>query len=301
MLGAQQLCDVRGKPWQERWYVRTWWTIVRIVGGSTTSMRPDHVCRWCGDCFRARHVQLSHVASSSRSHLGGCAQSSPLSQIEQYLQVEIEANPGNLAGRPPFTLSIETWNHLAVLGDAVDAGEITATLDERPLVIDPSGTGYFQNRDYYRARFGLPETRSATIHPPGISTITITDGETSWSGEIADLFTNDLAAQGPITPGQNELVWPSATAPSPYTNIDWACVEVGVQASACGGDSVFEADGVRVVLDRDLAAVHHRKHRRRARHARRDHRGPSGGSPELRRSGLPRADLRSARHHHRST
>ena len=171
-----------------------------------------------------------------------CTASSPLSRIDP--QVEVHANPGGVAGVDYFTLSMTTWVDLDVLADAIAAGEITATLDDSPLAIDPTETGYRDQRDSYVATFGLAAPKSAVSHPAS-SQLSVSDGDTTWSVTIANMFANDLAAAAPMTAGENTFVWPSAASPTAYSSIDWACVDVAGQSSACGGyESNQQAVGV---------------------------------------------------------
>jgi hypothetical protein len=160
---------------------------------------------------------------------------SPFSRVTP--QVQVESNPGNVAGRRDFSLALTTWNDLDVLADAIDANEISATLDGAALAIDPSTTGYAYGRDSYTATFERATARSAT-EPTTTSRIAISDGEITWSVDIANLFANDLALEAPLATGSNTFVWPSAAATGPYSNIDWACIAVGDQAAACGGYDV---------------------------------------------------------------
>ena len=161
-----------------------------------------------------------------------CTSGSPLQRVTP--QVEIAANPGNVPDRPMFTLSMTTWNDLDVLADAMTSGELTATLDGKPLMIDHSRTGYFGGHDSYVAAFGLPGTMTA-LQPSKTSSIVISDRTVTWSAQIDDLFANDLAATAPTVPGQNTFVWPSAASSAPYSTIAWACVDVAGQTAACGG------------------------------------------------------------------
>ena len=154
-----------------------------------------------------------------------CTTGPPLTRVTP--QIEIQSDPA--AGT--FTLSMTTWNDLDVLHDGIASGEIQATLDARPLVIDAASTGYFGQRDSYAAVFEPPETDAAISHG-ATSQIAITDGVTTWSAAIANLFANDLAATGSIS-GQTTFVWPSAASPAPYSLIDWACIAVAGQASEC--------------------------------------------------------------------
>jgi hypothetical protein len=158
--------------------------------------------------------------------------SSPLSRTDP--QVEVRANPGGIPGVAYFTLSMTTWNDLDVLADAMADGSISATVDDAPLAIDQTATGYHGEHDSYVATFGLSAPKSAVAHPAS-SQIAVSDGETTWTVEIASLFANDLSVTGPMAAGEDTFVWPSAASPSPYSSIDWACVEVAGQAAACGG------------------------------------------------------------------
>src|ERR1700691_554428 len=91
--------------------------------------------------------------------VAGCTSSSPL--VTSSPQVELTTNPGKLAGRLPFELTLTTWNHLAALGDAVTADQLVATLDGASLVIEPGSTGYFDDNDHYVAAFVLPTSSAA--------------------------------------------------------------------------------------------------------------------------------------------
>lgn len=162
---------------------------------------------------------------------------SPFSRVTP--QVEIEANPGGLADEGYFTVTLTTWNQLDVLGDAVAAGELSATLDDAPLALDPGTTGYVGGHDAYTVTFALAAPRSASTAPSAASSrIAISDGEITWAAAVPNLFANDLAATAPLAAGSNTFVWPSAAATGPSSTIEWACVAVGDQASACGGDEV---------------------------------------------------------------
>ena len=153
--------------------------------------------------------------------LAACTAGAPLSQIHP--QIEIHAD------RDDFSLSMTTWVDLDALHDAIAAGAIAATLDGRGLVVDPTTTGYADQRDSYVATFALPVTESAVTHP-ATSQIAVTDGTITWSVAIADLFANDLA---PVAPGSHTFVWPSAASPGPDSLIDWACAAIDGQASTC--------------------------------------------------------------------
>lgn len=145
-------------------------------------------------------------------------------------QIELTANPGQVAGKPALALTLTTWNHLHALGDAVDSHQLAATLNDTPLTMDPTATGYFGNGDRYVAAFAntsCPHTAS--------SALAITDGETTWSFHVIDLMTNDLAPTAPLVAGQPaRIAWPSA-ASQPTSSIDWACIDVA-GATACTGN-----------------------------------------------------------------
>jgi hypothetical protein len=162
--------------------------------------------------------------------LCACTTGSPLSRVTP--QVAVESNPGSVAGERDFSLTLTTWNDLDALADAIDAGEISATLDGTTLVVDPTATGFTGGRDAYTATFALATTRSAVV-PASTSTISVGDGEITWTVDVANLFANDLATTAPMTAGTNTFVWPSAASTGPESSIDWACVEIGDQASAC--------------------------------------------------------------------
>lgn len=173
--------------------------------------------------------------------LVGCTSRSPL--VEASPQIELVTNPGAVAGHPPLELTLTTWNHLAALGDAVDGHELAATLDGVPLAIAPSDTGYFGNGDRYVAAFVWPAGAQVGAGVPATSArgstsasaLTISDPETTWSAQLGNVMTDDLHPAAPVVAGQADtLVWPSAaTGDSPWTTIDWACVQVADRAAAC--------------------------------------------------------------------
>ena len=174
--------------------------------------------------------------------LVGCTGGSPL--VESSPQVELTADPGNVAGGPLVRLKLTTWNHLAALGDAAESGQITATLDGDPLVLDPS-SGYYGNRDSFIAAYIPSAQRSRTDHPTS-SIVSVTDQETTWTVTIADLLSNDLQPAGPIVASQPvTLVWPSAASASPYSTIDWACAEIAERDAACQGQQ-HDDPGIRI-------------------------------------------------------
>lgn len=167
--------------------------------------------------------------------VAGCTSQSPL--VESSPQIELVTNPGAVSGRPPLELTLTTWNHLAALGDAVDADEITATLDGSALAIAPTDSGYFGNGDRYVAAFVMPDAHAQVATGPA-STLTITDPETTWTVQLQDLMTNDLHPSAPMTAGQeNTVIWPSAAAgDQPWSTIEWACIQVADHDAACTGD-----------------------------------------------------------------
>ncbi len=168
----------------------------------------------------------------------GCTTSSPL--VESSPQIELTTNPGHVAGQAPLELTLTTWNHLAALGDAVDANQLVATIDGASLAIDRGSTGYFGNGDRYVAAFTTPAVRSTVdqMSTGTSSTVAITDQQTTWSFQAANLMTNDLQPTSPIVAGQANIVsWPSAAQPDhPATSIAWACVQIADRSAACLGD-----------------------------------------------------------------
>ncbi len=170
--------------------------------------------------------------------VGGCAESaSPL--MEAGPQVELTANPGGVAGHPRFALTLTTWNHLAALADATTSGELAATLDGAPLAIVPGATGYADERDRFTATFGLTADAPAVTLAggPTTSTISVSDARTTWTVDIADLMSDDLAPTGPVLAAQpTTLTWPSAATTAPWSTIDIACITVAQRAAACDSD-----------------------------------------------------------------
>lgn len=166
----------------------------------------------------------------------GCAASSPL--VDTRPQIEITADPGNVAGGPVFRIKLTTWNHLAVLADAAESGQLVVTLDGETLPLEPASRSYHDGQDAYIAAYSSGSSRSRT-DPPTSSTVSVTDQETTWTATIADLFTNDLHPTGPIVANQPDtLVWPSAATSGPYSAIEWACIDVAKRDAACQGEEV---------------------------------------------------------------
>ena len=167
--------------------------------------------------------------------LTACTTGSPLSQLDPQVEVNVDSDR-------TVAMTITTWNDLATLRDAMTGGQITATLDDQPLLIDAFKTGTYDSGDRYVAAFmTAPEaTRESPMPPPATSSITISDGETTWTAKVDHMFANDLAPMAPITAGTNVFEWPSAASPNPYSTIAWACIEVTGAASACESDTVHD-------------------------------------------------------------
>lgn len=166
--------------------------------------------------------------------LPACTSGTPLTESSP--QIELTANPGQVAGKPALALTLTTWNHLAALGDAVDSHALAATLNGAPLTMDPTATGYFGNGDRYVAAFAetqCPRTAS--------SALAITDGATTWSFHVIDLMTNDLAPTAPLVAGEPaHIAWPSAAnAAQPASAIAWACIQVA-GTRVCTGDGAAD-------------------------------------------------------------
>jgi hypothetical protein len=167
--------------------------------------------------------------------LTACTTGSPLSQLDPQVEVNVDSDR-------TVALTMTTWNDLATLRDAMTAGEITATIDDQALLVDAFKTGTYDSGDRYVAAFmTAPEvTRESPMPPPATSTITISDGATTWTARVDQMFANDLAATASITTGTNVFEWPSAASQTPYSTIAWACVEVTGAASACESDTVHD-------------------------------------------------------------
>ncbi len=163
----------------------------------------------------------------------GCS-GSPL--VDSGPQVELTSNPGGVAGHPRFQLTLTTWNNLHELGDAANSGQLEATLDGTPLVLDPGATAYVGNGGSFIAAFGLPP--DATFASTATSTVTVTDQQTTWTVEIPALFTRDLQLVGPMVASQaNTAMWPSAATSEPWSTIDFACIDVADHGAACHSDT----------------------------------------------------------------
>lgn len=167
--------------------------------------------------------------------LAGCAGGSPLSRVSALVWVDSDPT----ASPPTLQVEIGAIEQLDVLADAVAAGEIRVTLDNRPLVLDPR-TGYTQQGGSYSAFFDLPQTAAlARARPaPGDYAarprILITDGTAAWQGEFGGLFVNDLAPVAPVAPGENTFEWPSATLTNDgVPEIQTGCLEVVGRSSHC--------------------------------------------------------------------
>ena len=158
---------------------------------------------------------------------------SPLSQLST--QIEIDVDPMH-----HVELTITTWNHLAILRDEMEAGEVTATIDGSPLPVDVATTGTYDRGDRYVAAFAsVPEASrgSSTPHPES-SRIEISDATTTWTVEIGNMFNNDVEPTAPLRSGIVVFEWPSAFSPSPYSTISWACVEIIGKSTACDGEGI---------------------------------------------------------------
>ena len=178
---------------------------------------------------------MNHLPLLACLAAAACTTGTPLTESSP--QIELTANPGQVAGKPALALTLTTWNHLAALGDAVDSRELAATLNGAPLVMDPTATGYFGNGDRYVAAFAntsCPKTAS--------SALAITDGQTTRSLHEIDLMTNDLAPTAPLVAGQPaRIAWPSsANATQPASAIDWACIQVADRSAACIGNGATD-------------------------------------------------------------
>lgn len=167
--------------------------------------------------------------------LAACTSGTPLTESSP--QIELTANPGQVAGKPALSLTLTTWNHLAALGDAVESHDLTATLNGAPLTMDPTATGYFGNGDRYVAAFA----QTACPHTAS-SALAVADGQTTWSFHVLDLMTNDLAPTAPLVAGQpGRIAWPSAANPTqPAGAIDWACIRIADRDAACIGNGAAD-------------------------------------------------------------
>src|SRR6476646_2427958 len=83
--------------------------------------------------------------------LAGCTDESPLSR--SMVDVWVYADP--TVTPPTVQVSLDPIDHLASLADAVSAGDIHITLDDRPLELDPT-SGFTQQGGTYTAIFDLP-------------------------------------------------------------------------------------------------------------------------------------------------
>lgn len=160
---------------------------------------------------------------------------SPLSNVDP--QVEIHVDPTR-----NVSVTLTTWNDLAILRDAMEAGELTTKIDDQPLLVDVGATGTFDAGDRYVAAFATaPEaSRGSPTTPAESSTIAISDGTTTWTARVDHMFSNDLAPTAPLTAGTNVFEWPSAASATPWSTIAWACVEVSTSSAACAGDQVSD-------------------------------------------------------------
>jgi len=185
----------------------------------------------------------------------GCTASSPL--MDTAPQIEITADPGNVTTGSLFRITLTTWNHLAVLADAAQSGQLVVTLDGETLALEPESLDYHDGQNAYVAAYSSGSSRSRT-DPPTSSTVSVTDQETTWTATIADLFTNDLQPTGPMVANQPAtLIWPSAATSGPYSAIEWACIDVATRGAACQGEEVDDP-GIMIMkqyVHVDIAAV----------------------------------------------
>lgn len=165
--------------------------------------------------------------------LAACTDGSPMSRS----MVDVWVNADPAATPPTVQVELGVIDHLDSFADAVSAGEIRVSLDDRPLVLDPQ-TGFTQNGGDYTAYFDLPAVaaRGTPVGqtPPTNARIVITDGVTTWQAQFTGLFTNDLAPVAPLTAGDNTFEWPSAVLTNDgVPEIESACLEVVGHSSHC--------------------------------------------------------------------
>jgi hypothetical protein len=163
----------------------------------------------------------------------GCTDGPPLSR--SMVDVWVYADP--TTAPPSLQVSLDVIDNLDSFADAVSAGDIQVSLDNRPLVLDPE-TGFTQQGGTYRAMFDLAPTAARETPGPDTpaarSTVLITDGTITWHAQFAGLFTNDLAPVAPMTAGDNTFEWPSATLTNDgIPEIQSACLEVVGRSSHC--------------------------------------------------------------------
>ena len=187
-------------------------------------------------------MKLALLASAAS--LAGCTDASPMSR--SMVDVWVHADP---TVKPPIVfVELGVIDHLDSFADAVSAGQIDVTLDDRPLVLDPQ-TGFTQQGGTYTAYFDLPAVASretpGAAAPPTQSRIVITDGITTWHAQFAGLFTNDLAPVAPLAAGDNTFVWPSAKLTNDgIPEIETACLEVVGRSSHCASYGDGNPNGI---------------------------------------------------------
>jgi hypothetical protein len=178
-------------------------------------------------------LALLAVVSPAAIALSGCTEDSPLSR--SMVDVWVYADPA--ASPPTVQVSLDVIDHLDSFADAVSAGEIHVTLDDRPLVLDPR-TGFTQQGGSYSAILDLG-ANTARAAPgagtwPMLSQILVTDGSVTWHAQFVGLFTNDLAPVAPLAAGDNTFEWPSSQRTNDgVPEIESACLEVVGRSSHC--------------------------------------------------------------------
>jgi hypothetical protein len=175
-------------------------------------------------------MKLALLAAAA---LAGCTDEGPLSR--SMVDVWVYADP--TVTPPSVQVSLDPIDHLDSLADAVSAGEIRVSLDDRPLELDPM-TGFTQQGGTYTAIFDLPKAAARGTPDPATpssrSTIVITDGTVTWHAQFAGLFTNDLAPVSSLVGGDNTFEWPSAALTNDgIPDIVSACLEVVGHSSHC--------------------------------------------------------------------
>lgn len=176
--------------------------------------------------------------------LVGCTDGPPLSTS----MVDVWVNADPTVSPPIVSVSLDVIDHLDSFADAVSAGEIHVSLDNRPLVIDPK-TGFTQQGGSYSAIFDLPA--AAARETPGSdtlsarSTVIITDGTITWHAQFGGLFTNDLVPVAPLAAGDNTFEWPSAKLTNDgVPEIELACLEVVARSSHCTSNGDRDPDRI---------------------------------------------------------
>jgi hypothetical protein len=177
-------------------------------------------------------MKLALLAATA---LVGCTDGSPLSR--SMVDVWVDADP--TVTPPTVSVSFGVIDQLESFADAVAAGEIHVSLDDRPFVLDPR-TGFTQQGGSYSAIFDLPPTterQRSGAGTPTRSRLVITDGTVSWHAQFAGLFTNDVAPVAPLVAGDNTFEWPSAKLTNDgVPEIEAVCLEVVGRSSHCASN-----------------------------------------------------------------